>query len=142
MLAQVTYSVTSQSTTSSSMSGGAVAAIVIGVLIFEILMIGGLWKSLSKAGQPGAMSLFFLLGCLYPLAFIPMMKAIGRPPWWVVLFFIPIVNLVVLIIVSLDVAKSYGKSAAFGIGLWLLAPIFYAILGFGSSTYQGPAVTA
>jgi hypothetical protein len=28
----------------------------------------------------------------------------------------------------------------FGIGLLLLAVIFFPILGFGSATYQGPAV--
>jgi hypothetical protein len=40
--------------------------------------------------------------------------------------------------VSIDVAKAFGKSAAFGvIGLWLFSIIGYLMLGFGDATYQG-----
>jgi hypothetical protein len=40
------------------------------------------------------------------------------------------------IIVSIDVAKGFGKDVGFGIGLAFLPFIFYPILGFGSSQYQ------
>jgi len=41
---------------------------------------------------------------------------------------------------ALDLAKSFGKSAAFGIiGLWLFNIIGFLILAFGDATYQGPA---
>jgi len=67
---------------------------------------------------------------------------IGRPTWWVVLLFVPIVNIVVLFIVSIELAKSFGKGTGYGIGLALLAPIFYIMLGFGSSTYRGSSAAA
>lgn len=40
------------------------------------------------------------------------------------------------ILVSLDIAKRFGKSAGFGIGLALLGFIFYLILGFGDARYN------
>jgi hypothetical protein len=41
-------------------------------------------------------------------------------------------------IVAIDVAKSFGKDAAYGIGLALLPFIFYPLLGFGDARYLGP----
>ena len=52
---------------------------------------------------------------------------------------IPLVNFIILIILFIDLAKSFGKGVGFGIGLILLPIIFFPILGFGSATYQGPA---
>jgi len=53
---------------------------------------------------------------------------------------IPFVNIIIAIILLIDLAKSFGKGVGFGIGLILLAIIFFPILGFGSAQYQGPAV--
>ena len=52
---------------------------------------------------------------------------------------IPFVNFVICIILCIDLAKSFGKGAGFGIGLAFLGIIFFPILGFGSAQYQGPA---
>jgi hypothetical protein len=68
---------------------------------------------------------------------IVLLKIAGRPLWWFLLFLVPIVNLVVAILVSLDVAKKFGQSTGFGIGLALLPFIFYPVLGFGKATYKG-----
>jgi hypothetical protein len=104
--------------------------VYLAVLVF---VIAGLWKTFTKAGQPG-------WACIIPIYNIYiMMKIAGRPGWWLLLMLIPIVSLVVGIIVCLDIAKSFGKGAGFGIGLALLGFIFFPILGFGSATYQGPA---
>ena len=71
------------------------------------------------------------------------MKVAGRPGWWLILFCIPLVNIVIAILVSIDVAKSFGQSAAFGvILLFLLSGIGYLMLGFGNYTYVGPAALA
>ena len=68
------------------------------------------------------------------------LKIVGRPGWWLILFFIPIVDIVILLLVSIDLAKSFGKSAAWGIILlFFLNVIGYLILGWGSDQYQGPA---
>ena len=63
----------------------------------------------------------------------------GRPLWWFVLYFIPLVNIIVGIIVSIDVAKKFGKGVGFGIGIALLGFIFIPILGFSDATYDASA---
>ena len=51
--------------------------------------------------------------------------------------FIPLVNIVIGIIVTLKLAKVFGKDIGFGLGLLFLGFIFYPILAFDSSKYIG-----
>lgn len=102
-------------------------------LAFIILIVAGLWKTFTKAGQPGWAAIVPIYN-LYILC-----KIAGRPGWWLLLIFIPLVGLIFGIILSIDVAKSFGKGVGFGIGLALLGFIFIPILGFGEAQYQGPA---
>ncbi len=104
-------------------------------LVICLVIIIGLWKVFTKAGQPGWAAIIPIFN-LYILC-----KIAGRPGWWVLLMLIPIVNFVIWIIVSLDVAKNFGKGAGFGIGIAFLSFIFLTILGFGDAKYQGPAMT-
>ena len=104
-------------------------------LALIIFVIAGLWKVFTKAGQPGWAAII----PIYNL-FI-MLKIAGRPAWWLLLFLIPLVNIVIAILVAIDVAKAFGKGAGFGLGLVFLGFIFYPILGFGSATYKAPAAT-
>jgi len=66
-------------------------------------------------------------------------KIVGQPWWWILLMLIPFVNFIIAIILIIDLAKSFGKGVGFAIGLILLGVIFFPILGFGSTQYQGPA---
>jgi hypothetical protein len=101
---------------------------------FLVLVIVGLWKVYAKAGQPGWAAIIPIYN-IYILT-----KIIGRPWWWLLLLFIPFVNFIVTIIMAIDLAKSFGKDAAYGILLlWLFSIIGYLILGFGDAEYQGPA---
>lgn len=102
-------------------------------LAVVVLIIAGIWKVFTKAGQPGWAAIVPIYN-LYIL-----LKIAGRPGWWLLLFLIPLVNLVIAILVGIDVAKAFGKGVGFGLGLTFLGFIFYPILGFGSDTYQGPA---
>jgi hypothetical protein len=53
---------------------------------------------------------------------------------------IPIVNLVVFIIISMEVAVCFGKSKGWGVGLlFFLGFIGYPLLGFGDASYKAPA---
>jgi len=100
-------------------------------LAIVVVVIAGMWKVFTKAGQPG-------WGVLIPIYNIYLLTQIaGRPGWWVILMLIPIVNFIIAIMLSLDIAKKFGKGAGFGIGLLLLGFIFYPILGFGDATYEG-----
>jgi hypothetical protein len=127
----VTMSVLAQNSSTGSTIGSLFFFVI--WLAVIIAVVAGFWKCFEKAGQPGWAAIVPIYN-IYILC-----KIAGRPAWWVILFFIPIVSIVIAVIVSLDVAKSFGKSAGFGVGLALLAFIFYPILGFGDAQYQGPA---
>ena len=127
----------------SDSSGGGVGALLAGgvtmivMLVIFAVCVAGVWKVYAKAGQPGWAALVPIYN-LYIL-----MKVVGRPGWWLLLCLIPLINFVIFILVALDLAKSFGKSAAFGvIMLLLLSPIGFLVLGFGSARYVGPAAAA
>jgi Family of unknown function (DUF5684) len=118
---------------------GAAAAGIFGTFMFVMLAIAvvfiiGMWKVFTKAGQPG----WAILIPIYNLYIL--LKIAGRPAWWIVLMVIPFVNIVIALLVAIDIAKSFGQSAAFGvILLFLLSGIGYLVLGFGNYRYVGPA---
>lgn len=115
--------------------GGAAAGMGIGAMILwlaiAVLMIASMWKVFTKAGEPG----WAAIVPIYNI--IVLLKIAGRPIWWIILLLIPVVNIVVLILVSIDIAKRFGKGTGFGIGLALLGIIFYPILAFGDARYSG-----
>jgi hypothetical protein len=117
-----------QSDVSGELTGLLAALVGFGVLI---LMLAANWKIFTKAGQPG-------WACLVPIYnVVVLLKIIQRPMWWVVLMLVPLVSIVVAIITLFDLAKVFGKGAGFGVGLLFLPFIFYPILGFDESEYQG-----
>ena len=108
---------------------GIVGGIVyLGIII---LIIAAYWKVYEKAGQPGWAAIVPIYN-IYIL-----LKIAGKPGWWLLLMLIPIANIVVAIIVNLEIAKRFGKSDGFGIGLTFISIVFYPILGFGDAVYQG-----
>ncbi len=122
-LAQVTYETSDV---------GAAAIVLYVVAIYAILVIP-YWVIFTKAGQPGWPALIPIYSTYI------LLKVVGRPGWWLILFIIPLVNFVILIIVMNDLSKSFGHGVGFTLGLIFLSIIFLFILAFGSSTYRGPA---
>lgn len=117
-------------------SAGGVIGGIIGMLLYLAViavMIAANWKIFTKAGKPGWASLIPIYNI------IVLLEIVGRPAWWVVLLLIPFVGFVFAILISIDLAKSFGKGIGFAIGLILLAPVFFLMLAFGSARYQGPA---
>ncbi len=112
-----------------------IVCVVVG-LAFGLLVLIGAWKVFTKAGKPGWAVIIPIYNA------IVLLEICGRPIWWILLLMIPCVNVVIQVIVSLDLAKSFGKGPLFGIGLWLFGCIFVPVLGFGSAQYQGPAAAA
>jgi len=110
--------------------GGSIFGALIS-LAFVVLMIVSVWKVFTKAGQPG-------WACIIPFYNVYiMLKIAGKPGWWLVLFFIPIVNIVIGIIALIGFANNFGKGGGFAVGLLFLPFIFYPILAFGAATYKG-----
>ena len=113
---------------SGSLFGGGLFMIV--YLAIAVLYIAGMWGVFSKAGKPGwaAIIPFYNVWVLCEVT--------GHPGWWLILFFIPFVNLVMLLIVLWGLAKAFGHGVGFFLGLLFLGFIFIPILGFGGSQYQ------
>jgi len=96
------------------------------------LTITGYWKAFTKAGQPG----WAILIPFYNIYIL--LKIANRPGWWLLLYLIPFVSIFISCIIMLEIARRFGKGVWFGLGLWLLAFIFFPILGFGSAQYIPP----
>ncbi len=101
-------------------------------LAIVVAIIASMWKVFEKAGQPGWAAIvpfynIYILTC----------EIAKKEILWFILFFIPLVNIVASVLVSIEVAKKFGKSDLFGVGLAFLGFIFYPILGFGDAKYQG-----
>jgi len=110
-------------------AGGGVSSIV-GLLV-AVLVIAGMWKVFTKAGKPGWAAIIPIYNV------IVLLQIAGKPLWWIVLLFIPIVNIVVAAMVMIGVAKAFGKGTGFALGLLFLSPIFIPILGFSDAQYTG-----
>jgi hypothetical protein len=108
---------------------GFICFAVYGVLI--IAMIAGLWKTFTKAGQPGWASIIPFYN------FVVLADICGKPWWWLFLALIPFVNIIIVIILYLKLAEVFGKGGGFAVGLILLPFIFFPILGFGNARYLG-----
>jgi hypothetical protein len=130
LLLQNDYETTGSGGMMGAIFGGALGIVYFGIII---LMIIAWWKIFEKAGKPGWAAIIPIYNI------IVLCEIVGRPSWWVVLFLIPCVNIVAHIMISLDLAKSFGKDVGFGVGLIILPYIFGLMLGFGSATYVGPA---
>lgn len=115
-----------------SIMNSSIAIILVIYVALIVILITSLWKLYVKASQPG-------WACLVPIynGYI-LLKIIGKPGWWLLLYFIPFVNIIFLIWTYNLLSKSFGKDSGFTVGLILLSPVFLPILGLGSAQYQGP----
>ncbi len=99
--------------------------------VVAVVGIVAMWKIFTKAGQPGWAAIIPIYNIVIFL------KIINRPVWWIVLMLIPLVNVVILIIVCIDLGKSFGKGGAWSFFLLIvLSVIGMLILAFGKSQYK------
>ncbi len=113
-------------------AAGASAASTLISLIVAVITLVAMWKVFEKAGKAGWKCIIPIYNayCMFDIAW-------GKG-WFFLLMCIPFVNIAVGIILALKMAKAFGKGTGFGIGLLLIAPVFYMILGFGDAQYVGP----
>lgn len=110
-----------------------IGALLIPIIVIAVITLVGKWKIYEKAGKPG-------WAALIPVyTWIVMLEIVGKPIWWIFLFFIPCVNIVFMIWTVNLLSKSFGQTEGFTVGLVLLGFVFYPILGFGTYKYLGPS---
>jgi hypothetical protein len=90
------------------------------------------WKLFEKAGQPGWAAIIPIYNA------IVLLKMVGKPTWWVILFLIPGVNYVFIIWTYNMLSKSFGKEEGYTVGLVFLGFIFLPMLALGDAKYIGP----
>ena len=113
--------------------GGVGLILYLGIIV---LLIASIWKIFTKAGKPGWAAIIPIYN------FIVLLEIINKPVWWIVLILVPFVNFIIVIIMYMELAKVFGKSTGFGIGLVLLGIVFFPMLAFGDATYQGAGGSA
>ena len=84
--------------------GGAALFFLFAIFAVAILVIVAWWKIFEKAGEAGWKAIIPIYNA------IVLLRISGKPGWWVVLFFIPLVNFVVAIVVCVELASSSGTT--------------------------------
>ncbi|MBQ3465535.1 MAG: FHA domain-containing protein [Firmicutes bacterium] len=120
------------STMESTVTTAAVYIYLILSLLITAAIIVGIWKMFEKAGEGGWKSLipFYNMYILYKISW-------GNGLLFLLLF-LPIIDIVMIIVTPFKTAKAYGLHPLYGVGLLLLPVIFYPVIGLGSSKYIGP----
>lgn len=112
--------------------------IFIPVLIVCIIAIIAMWKIFEKAGQAGWKSLIPIYNI------VVMMQITGINPLWILIALVPVAGgilyFLVTIVMMIRLAKGFGKSEGFAVGLILLSFIFELILAFGKDTWDSSRI--
>lgn len=114
----------------------SIVILLVGLVLYLALIVFAIltmWKMYRKANKPGWAAIVPIYN------YVVLLEIVGRPVWWILLTFVPIVNIYIALVVALDLAKSFGKSTGFGIGNFFVPIITYPILAFSKgSHYAGP----
>ena len=115
------------------------ASLVIVYLVVIVVMIASNWKIHEKAGKPGWTAIVPIYNT------VVLLELTGKPIWWIALLLIPFVNIIaspiISVLIYLELAKKFGLSPVFGIGMSFLPLIFLPILAFGPAKYQSEDMT-
>jgi len=84
---------------------------IIFFFFIQIIHFLGTWKLYKKAGRQAWEAAIPVYNA------VVLMKIINRPVWWVILLFIPIVNLIMFPVVWVELARSFGKNTT--VDTWL-----------------------
>ncbi len=78
---------------------------VLFLALCQVFIFIKLWKLYKKAGYSPILALIPFYNSII------LLRIIKRPQWWVVLLYIPIVNLLMLPVVWVETARSFGKNS-------------------------------
>jgi len=72
-------------------------------LIVQVIHFAGTWKLYIKAGRKSWEALIPVYNA------IVLLKILKRPIWWIILLFIPIINLLMFPVIWVETVRSFGK---------------------------------
>ncbi|GLB50372.1 signal peptidase I [Neptunitalea lumnitzerae] len=88
-------------------------------LIIQVIHFLGTWKLYVKAGRKSWEAAVPVYNAII------LMKIINRPWWWVLLLFIPIINIIILPVIWVETIRSFGKNTPKDTALVLVTLGFY-----------------
>jgi signal peptidase I len=88
-------------------------------LLVQIIHFLGTWKLYEAAGKKRWQAAVPVYNS------IVLMKIIGRPTWWTLLLFIPIINLIMFPVVWVETLRSFGKRSSLDTFLGVITLGFY-----------------
>ncbi|MBM1106703.1 signal peptidase I [Aurantibacter crassamenti] len=92
---------------------------IIFILIVQVIHFLGTWKLYVKAGRKAWEAAIPVYNA------IVLMKIINRPKWWVVLLFIPIINLLMFPVIWVETIRSFGRNKLWETWAVILSLGFY-----------------
>ncbi|WKW45376.1 signal peptidase I [Myroides sp. JBRI-B21084] len=100
-------------------------------LAVQVIHFLGTWKLYVKAGKKAWQAAVPVYNA------IVLMQIINRPKWWVILLFIPIVNIIMFPVVWVETLRSYGKNSLVDtiLGVVTLGFYVYYVNYFENVTY-------
>lgn len=88
-------------------------------LVLQLVHFGGTWKLYRAAGESPWKALVPIYNAVI------LMKIINRPKWWVILLFIPTINIIMFAVLWIETARSFGKNSTKDTFLVLISLGFY-----------------
>ena len=89
------------------------------ILIIQVIHFAGTWKLYKKAGRQVWEAAIPVYNA------IVLMQIIRRPKWWVILLFIPIINLLMFPVIWVETIRSFGRKSFVETWLVILTLGFY-----------------
>lgn len=109
-----------------------VFSILIGWYIFQGVAYYKFFEKAGKAGWIGFVPLY---------NYYTHIEIVGRPKWWVLLLFVPVINFFVGLTMHLDLMKSFGRYTYLDQVLGVVfAPLYMTYIAWTNTTYLGKAV--
>jgi hypothetical protein len=99
--------------------------------IASFILVAGYWRLFTKAGKPG----WAILVPIYNA--IVMQQISGKPLWWILLYFVPGVNIVIAVICIFALAENFGKGKGYALGMLFLPWVFVPMLAFSDAQFVG-----
>ena len=90
------------------------------ILVIQGIHFLGTWKLYQKAGRKPWEAIVPIYNG------IVLMQIINRPKWWVILLFIPVINLIMFPVVWVETSRSFGKNSTIDTVLSIFSLGFYA----------------